>query len=227
MRPALAFLPLLFVFLFAATAESRKDPEKYWKMVMKDEEMPQGIQGLLQLTSENKPKMTPEQLVEGSKLKCEEPLVTNTQITIEEKGFTENVDTKLGYKNEEPQANSEFEPRPSVTNYDDFEPRPSTTKYNDFKPRPSTTKYNDFEPRSSVSKYNDFEPRPSTTKYNDFEPRSSVSKYNDFEPRPSTTKYNDFEPRSSTTKYNDFEPRPSTTKYNDFEPRPSTTQYND
>ncbi|KAK7312352.1 hypothetical protein VNO77_36143 [Canavalia gladiata] len=142
MRPAFALLALLFVFLFAATtSESRRDPEKYWKMVMKDQKMPEGIHGLLQLTSENNPK-TEEQLVEGSKYKCED---------------------------EEPQVNNEFEPRPSASKYDDFEPRPSITKYNDdFEPRPRATKYDDFEPRPSITKYNDdFEPRPSASKYND------------------------------------------------------------
>ncbi|TKY67549.1 Organ-specific protein S2 [Spatholobus suberectus] len=153
MRPALALLPLLFAFLFVATIESRKDPGEYWKMIMKDQEMPEGIQGLLSFQSENNPK-TQEQLVEGSEHNCEEPVVTNTQVTIEQKVFAKDFDTKVGHKNDESQVNSDFKPRPSVTKYDDFEPRPSVTKYDDFEPRPSVTNY-DFEPRPSATKYND------------------------------------------------------------------------
>ncbi|CAJ2679227.1 unnamed protein product [Trifolium pratense] len=55
MRSALAVLTLLFLFLFGDTIESRKDLNEYWKTVMKDEEMPEGIQGLLQLKSEIEP----------------------------------------------------------------------------------------------------------------------------------------------------------------------------
>ncbi|KAI4298357.1 hypothetical protein L6164_031929 [Bauhinia variegata] len=60
-----------------ATVESRKDAGKYWRMVMKDEAMPEAIQGLLKLDSEiqseNKPKP------KTNEHKCEEPLVTKTQ----------------------------------------------------------------------------------------------------------------------------------------------------
>ncbi|KAK7264308.1 hypothetical protein RJT34_31915 [Clitoria ternatea] len=96
---------------FGATVESRKSPGEYWKMVMKDQEMPEGILQLIQ--PENNHKTQQEQLVEG-----EEPLATNAQLN------KQNID-----------------PRPNVSAYGDFEPRPSATKYNDdFKPRPSTTK---------------------------------------------------------------------------------------
>ncbi|KAL1324141.1 hypothetical protein HN51_034314 [Arachis hypogaea] len=57
MKPTLAFLSLLFLFLFATTLESRKEPGEYGKMVMKDNEISEGIEGLL---------------VDGLKHKCEE-----------------------------------------------------------------------------------------------------------------------------------------------------------
>ncbi|XP_061355182.1 organ-specific protein P4-like [Gastrolobium bilobum] len=163
MRPALALLPLFFVFLFAATVESRKDAGEYWKMVMKDQELPEGIQGLLQLTSEiqteNNPK-TQEQL----KHKCEEPLVTNTQVTIEKKVFKED-----------------FEPRPSVTKYNGDEPLVKVN--NEFELRPSLTKYDTKEPLVNI----EFEPRPSLTKYDGEESLAN----SEFEPRPNLSKYND------------------------------------
>ncbi|XLR55949.1 hypothetical protein HN51_010277 [Arachis hypogaea] len=57
MKPTPAFLSLLFLFLFATTSESRKEPGEYGKMVMKDNEISEGIEGLV---------------VDGLKHKCEE-----------------------------------------------------------------------------------------------------------------------------------------------------------
>ncbi|KAL1361975.1 hypothetical protein AAHE18_03G045100 [Arachis hypogaea] len=62
MKPSLAFLSLLFLFLLATTSESRKEPGEYGKMVMKDNEISEGNQGLL---------------VDGLKHKCEEDKNTN------------------------------------------------------------------------------------------------------------------------------------------------------
>ncbi|KAL1324138.1 hypothetical protein HN51_034309 [Arachis hypogaea] len=62
MKPTLAFLSLLFLFLFATTSESRKEPGEYGKMVTKDNEISEGIEGLL---------------VDGLKHKCEEDKKTN------------------------------------------------------------------------------------------------------------------------------------------------------
>ena len=184
----------------AATTESRKDTGEYWKMIMKDQEMPEGLQGLVSFQSENNPK-TQEQLGKGSKNHCEESLVTNTQV------------------------NSDFEPIPSVTKYDDLEFKSSIIKNDDFESRPSVTKHDDFELKSSVTKNNDFEPRPSVTKYDNFEPRPSVTKYDDFELRSSVTENDDFEPRPNISKYDDFASR-SNTKY-DSEPKASATKYSD
>ncbi|CAJ1933485.1 unnamed protein product [Sphenostylis stenocarpa] len=226
MRLSLALFPLLFALLLTVTIEARKDTGEYWKMIMKDQQMPEGLQGLLSFQLENNP-MTQEQLAKDSNHDCEDPIATNAQVTLEKKVFTKDLDTKVTKINDKSHVNTDFESKPSVSKYGDFEPRPSVTKYDDFEPRPSITKYDDFEPRPSITKYGDFEPRPSVTKYGDFEPRPSVTKYGDFEPRPSLTKYGDFEPRPSVTKYGDFEPRPSVTKYGDFEPRPSATKYGD
>ncbi|XLS49602.1 hypothetical protein HN51_010279 [Arachis hypogaea] len=62
MKPSLAFLSLLFLFLFATSSESRKEPGEYGKMVMKNNEISEGIQGLL---------------VDGLKHKCEDDKKTN------------------------------------------------------------------------------------------------------------------------------------------------------
>ncbi|KAI4297425.1 hypothetical protein L6164_037317 [Bauhinia variegata] len=196
-------------------------------MVMKDQPMPKTIQGLLRLDSiiqsEEKSQFQ-EQLVEGFQQNSEDPLATNTEVTITNKLFTQD-----------------FEPRPSVTDYNNgivaiekkpftkgFEPRPSVTNYNNsmvtmvkklftesFELKPSVTDYNNgivtIEKRSFTK---DFELRPSATDYNNgivaIEKRSFMK---DFEPRPSATDYNKgmvtIKVKSLFTK--DFEPRPSVT----------------
>lgn len=116
---------------FVAIVESRKDSAEYWKTILNDQEIPEEIQGLLKLNSEiqfEKNPKNPEQLVEGSKHECDEPLTTNTQVTIEKKVFTED-----------------FEPRPNVSAYDDD--NVDTKKNKEF--------VKDFEPRPNVSAYDD------------------------------------------------------------------------
>ncbi|KAJ1378522.1 Organ specific protein [Sesbania bispinosa] len=113
-------------------------------MVMKDQEMPEGIQSLLQLKSHENSK----QLAEGSKHKCEGTPIKNTQDIMEKKVFTE-----------------EFEPRPNVSAYEDDDTKGNKRYTKDFEPRPNVSAYEDDEKPAPVN--TDFEPRPSATKYND------------------------------------------------------------
>ncbi|KAG2397890.1 uncharacterized protein HKW66_Vig0138740 [Vigna angularis] len=144
----------------SGTIEARKDPGQYWKEIMKDQQMPEGLQGLLPFQFENHPK-TQEQSVKDSKHECEEPLEPRPSVT----------------------KYNDLEPRPSVTKYDDFGLKLSASKNDDIESRPGATKYGDFEPRPSATKYDDFEVKLSANKKDDFEPRPSVTKYDDFEPR--------------------------------------------
>jgi hypothetical protein len=107
---------------------------------MKDEEMPKGIQGLLQLKSEIEPlkkSKAQEQLVKG---KCDEHPVNN-----------------------------EFEPIPSLTRYDgDGYKSMKLPVNNEFELIPSVTKYNGDSYKSmKLPVNNEFEPIPSMTKYNE------------------------------------------------------------
>ena len=151
----------------SGTIEARKDPEEYWKEIMKDQQMPEGLQGLLPFQSENNPK-TQEQLVKDSKHECEDPLDTNV---VSQYG---DFELKLSAKKDN------IEPRPSASNYGDFELKLSASKKGDIEPRPSATNYGDFELKSRASKKDDIEPKPSATKYGEFEPRPSATKYDDF-----------------------------------------------
>ena len=118
------------------TAKARKDFGEYWKEIMKDQQMSEGLQSLLSFQYENNPE-TQEQLVKDSKHKCEEPLATNAQVTTEKKVFTRDLGAKLSNIKKD-----NFEPRPSATKYDYFEVKLNVIKNDDFEPRPSATNYN-------------------------------------------------------------------------------------
>nr|AFK47490.1 unknown [Lotus japonicus] len=148
MRSVLALLPLLFLFLFASTVESRKDQGEYWKMIMKDEEMPEGIQGLLQLKSEIKPG-------KNSEHKCdEEHVVTNNEYIIEKKVFTE-----------------ELEPRSNISAYDDdhVDTKGNKKYMEDLEPRPNLSAYDDdhVDKKGNKKYLEDLEPRPNLSAYDD------------------------------------------------------------
>ncbi|KAI4295537.1 hypothetical protein L6164_035576 [Bauhinia variegata] len=157
MRFVLA-LPLLLLFFLGATVESRKDAGEYWRMVMKDQAMPEAIQGLLNLDSD----IQSETKHKTHEHKCEEPLVAETN---KNKVFA-----------------GEFEPRPNISAYKDGEEKKFIK---DFEPKPSFWVYDEEDKVGSV---NDFEPRPNVSAYednkvssvnNDFEPRLNLSGYND------------------------------------------------
>ena len=109
----------------------------------------------------------------------------------------------------------DFETRPgAAANIDEVGPKGEklTTVNNEFEPRPSVTSYNDENIdamlKKRIVKNSEFEPRPSVTAYNDevigatlknkfvknfeFGYKGEKPMVNDeFEPRPSITKYND------------------------------------
>ncbi|XP_057749373.1 organ-specific protein S2-like [Arachis stenosperma] len=147
----------------------------------KEPGMVEGFQSLLQLKAENKPNAQEILLDEGpNKQKCEEKkVIMEIEMILED-----------------------FEPRPSVTAYNDDNIH-SKLKNKEFEPRPSVTAYNNDNIQSKL-KNGGFEPRPSVTAYNNDNIHYSKLKNNEFEPRPSVTTYNkEFEPIPSVTKYND------------------------
>ncbi|RYR70033.1 hypothetical protein Ahy_A03g016548 isoform C [Arachis hypogaea] len=169
----------------------------------KEPGMVEGFQSLLQLKAENKPNAQEILLDEGpNKQKCEEKkVIMEIEMILED-----------------------FEPRPSVTAYNDDNIH-SKLKNKEFEPRPSVTAYNNDNIQSKL-KNSGFEPRPSVTAYNN-DNANVMIKNNEFEPRPSVTAYNNDNIHSKLKK-SEFEPRPSVTTYNkEFEPIPSVTKYND
>ncbi|XP_008236873.1 PREDICTED: organ-specific protein S2-like [Prunus mume] len=94
MKSLCAILALFSLLLFAKTIDSRRDVGKYWKNVMKEQPMPQAIEGLLVDISDSTPK---------EKADCHEKV---------KKPFVE-VEVEVEVE--------EFEPRPSTTSYNDHE----------------------------------------------------------------------------------------------------------
>ncbi|MED6204133.1 hypothetical protein PIB30_116778 [Stylosanthes scabra] len=199
MKPSLIFLSLLlFLLVVVAYVESRKDPG-----------MVEGFQSILQLKSENNNPKThqEEKLLLDEGHKCEEEKVR----AIEKEEILQD-----------------FEPRPSVTAYNNNNVHSKLLKNSEllFEPRPSVTAYNNGNVHAML-KNSEFEPRPSVTAYNNKNIDSKL-KNSEFEPRPSVTAYNNDNVDSKLkNNNNEFEPRPSVTAYNkEFEPIPSVTKYN-
>ncbi|CAB4290196.1 unnamed protein product [Prunus armeniaca] len=104
MKSLCAILALFSLLLFTKTIDSRRDVGKYWKNVMKEQPMPQAIEGLLVDISDSTPK---------EKADCHEKV---------KKPFVE-VEVEVEVE--------EFEPRPSTTQYNDHETKAKlSSKYN-------------------------------------------------------------------------------------------------
>ncbi|XP_054786849.1 organ-specific protein P4-like [Prosopis cineraria] len=155
-----ALLPLFF-FLLADAGASRKDPAEYWTMVMKDEAMPQAIQGVLHddpmIQSETKPQ-SHNDLQSNHEEKFIEDFEPRQSATSYNNG-------DLGTHKEK--FTNDFELKPSATSYknSDFSGQNNKfTKY--FEPRHSATSYSNDNLSAQENIYTkDFEPRPSATSY--------------------------------------------------------------
>ncbi|CAL9021983.1 unnamed protein product [Prunus brigantina] len=91
MKSLCAILALFSLLLFAKTIDSRRDVGKYWKNVVKEQPMPQAIEGLHVDISDSTPK---------EKADCHEKVKKNLLVEVEVE---------------------EFEPRPNTTSYNDHE----------------------------------------------------------------------------------------------------------
>ncbi|ONH91216.1 hypothetical protein PRUPE_8G099400 [Prunus persica] len=137
MKSICAILALFSLLLFAKTIDSRRDVGKYWKKVMKEQPMPQAIEGLLVDISDSTPK---------EKADCHEKV---------KKPFVE-VEVEVEVE--------EFEPRPSATSYNDHETKAELSSKDNAGPKAkqSFAAKEDKQPFEE-----DFEPRPNVSVYND------------------------------------------------------------
>ncbi|XP_021829931.1 organ-specific protein S2-like [Prunus avium] len=131
MKSLCAILALFSLILFAGTIESRRDVGKYWKNVMKEQPMPQAIEGLIVDISDSTPKQ---------KADCHEK-VKKPFVEVEEFEPRPNVSSynddetkaELSSKNNAgPKAKQSFAAKEDKQPFEeDFEPRPNVSVYND------------------------------------------------------------------------------------------------
>jgi hypothetical protein len=121
---------------FSISVESRKDPGEYWTSVMKDQPMPEAIQGLVHLDS------APSQPTKNAN--CDH--------------------SSMGTRNKNQPFAEDFEPRPNISAYnDDDVGREKEKKFvKDFEPRPNLSAYDDDDVGQETEKkfVKDFDPRP-------------------------------------------------------------------
>ncbi|XVE66949.1 hypothetical protein DITRI_Ditri08aG0120800 [Diplodiscus trichospermus] len=187
MKSFLAFFSFLSLLLFAGSiAAARKDAAEYWRAVMKDEPMPEAIEGLLRVDAVSST---------NEKTNCHTP--TGLQIK-EEKIIVEDF--------EGPRVSRGDEKKKMTKSFaDDFEPRPNVSAYGDdadLKGEKSSSFAKDIEPRPNVSAYGDADIKgeKSSTFAKDIEPRPNVSAYGDDA---------DLKGEKSSSFAKDIEPRPN------------------
>ncbi|KAM7470751.1 hypothetical protein LguiA_008934 [Lonicera macranthoides] len=116
MESPLALLVLFCLLLVASTTYARLDPSEYWKDMMKDQQMPDGIQGLVNNAANKKSEChTPVKAETSDKLKGEKPFVKDFEPKPNASAYDGN-DKKLSKENES--FVSDFEPRPNLSAYD-------------------------------------------------------------------------------------------------------------
>ncbi|XP_022762312.1 organ-specific protein S2-like [Durio zibethinus] len=171
MKSFLSSFAFLSLLLFADTiAAARKDAGEYWRAVMKDQPMPEAIEGLIRVDAVSSSSSSSS----NEKTNCHTP--TSFELR-EEKIIVED------FERARPQGDDRKR-KPSFA--DDFEPRPNISAYGDdanLKGKKSSAFTVDFEPRPNVSSYgedgdaglkgekksftSDFEPGPNILIYHD------------------------------------------------------------
>ncbi|CAK7329719.1 unnamed protein product [Dovyalis caffra] len=147
---------------FANVINARKDTGEYWRAVMKDQPIPEAIQGLIRADLTTLPSVSNE------RADC------HTTESKKKKNFVKY-----------------FGPEPTVTVYDNgIKPKKDKSFSEDFDPRPNVSIYVDGVLKGHKSVTEDFEPRPNVSVYHDdatLKGEKSFAK--DFEPGPNVSIY--------------------------------------
>ncbi|KAL9370870.1 hypothetical protein Peur_036010 [Populus x canadensis] len=185
MKSSFAFFVLFSLFSFADVIGARKDTGEYWRAVMKDQPMPEAIQGLIRET------------------------------TILSSVSNEKADCHTTESNEKNNFAKDFGPQPTVTSYDNgIKPAKDKSFSKDFHPNTQLFLYNDGVVKGERSFAKDFSPQPTTTSYdNGIKPAKDKSFSKDFRPNTQLFLYNDGVVKKERSFAKDFEPRPSVTAY--------------
>ncbi|KAF7810894.1 Organ specific protein [Senna tora] len=154
----------------AESGRSRKDGGEYWRMLMKDEAMPQQVEGLLLHHPINS-------MIHQSHKKPNSHL--NHECDEDHDNLLTTLESRSSLWNDHNNGNTKVDQKKKFA--DDFEPRPNASAYNngevgteenkdftkDFEPRPNASAYNNGEVGAEKNKdfTKDFEPRPNASAY--------------------------------------------------------------
>ncbi|KAL2537435.1 Organ-specific protein P4 [Forsythia ovata] len=140
MKSLFAGVGLFSLILLAKTIYARKDPGEYWHGIMKDQSMPEAIQGILDVST-------------VKKSNCHTLTEARPKYDLmgkQEKGFAQD-----------------FEPIPNI-HHDDVKLKEEKSFEKDFEPRPNLSTYNDdIGVKGEKPFAEDFEPRPNLSSYHD------------------------------------------------------------
>ncbi|KAJ6906115.1 hypothetical protein NC652_023767 [Populus alba x Populus x berolinensis] len=186
MKSSYALFILFSLFSFANVIGARKDTGEYWRAVMKDQPMPEAIQGLIRATTSSP--------VSNEKADC------HTFKSNEKDNFVKD----FGPQPSATSYDNGIEPAKDKSFSKDFDPKPNVSVYNDgtvvkgerpfaedFEPRPNVSVYHDDAALKGEKSFpEDFEPRPNISVYDDGVGLKGKKSFSDeFEPRPSVTAY--------------------------------------
>ncbi|OMO75713.1 Organ specific protein [Corchorus olitorius] len=193
MKSFLSFFGFLSLLLLADTiAAARKDAGEYWRVVMKDESIPEAIESALVRVNAAAASSS------GDKTDCHDSPknmeIKEEKIIVEEFELPRpnNYNRVEGGKTKAKSFADDFEPRPNVSAYgDDSQEKSSFAK--EFEPRPNISAYSDGDLKGEKKSFvEDFEPRPNISAYSDGDLKGEKKSFaNDFEPRPNISTYHD------------------------------------
>ncbi|XP_030470397.1 organ-specific protein S2-like [Syzygium oleosum] len=169
MHCQVSFLVVVAILIFTSTTDARKDPGEYWVSIMKEEPMPEAIEGLLHAINPA----------------SDQPHLTS----LSEKEADCHGDNKL---EDDGRFAGDFEPRPNISAYGDDAKLKEKKFSEDFEPRPNISAYGG-DTRLKQKKFReDFEPRPNISAYgDDAQLKEEKSFAKDFKPRPNISAYGD------------------------------------
>ncbi|XP_075474354.1 uncharacterized protein LOC142505307 [Primulina tabacum] len=158
---------------------ARTDPGEYWQHVMKDEPMPQFIQGLVGVSKVASVSSNNHQ---NYKEHCHSSLDRPSAA----------ADIAVDDQKDKVSYTKDFEPEPTATAYTDGVKKGNKISYTkDLEPEPTATAYTDGVKKGNKNSCTkDFEPEPTATAYTDgVKKGNKISYTEDFEPEPTLSAY--------------------------------------
>ncbi|XP_073034628.1 uncharacterized protein [Primulina eburnea] len=156
MKSLFILIGLISLVLLPSSVIARTDPGEYWQHVMKDEPMPQFIQGLVGVS---KVASVPNNNHQNYKEHCHSSLDRPSAA----------ADIAADDQKDKVSYTRDFEPEPTASAYTDGVKKGNMISYTkDFEPEPTASAYTDgVKKENKISYTKHFEPEPTLTAYVD------------------------------------------------------------